>query len=273
MDHNIGNLLVVCDVDGTLMRAGMPIPERNVEMIARFREHGGNFTICTGRGIQASRKLINDLGINIPAILCNGGLIYDYGSEKILSQSILDIQYKELIKDFVTVFPEIGYEVVSGNDIYVPQNNEIINHHLYVNNMEYKMMPIEKITADANKILIGADEDTISRMKMYYNNKRDIVPYYKKFDFTQTSPVYFELMPKGITKGDGLTSLANILGIKQRNTSAIGDFENDIPMLKSAGTAVVVDNAPDHVKALADVIVCDCLCGGVGEYLEKLLNM
>ena len=169
MDHNIGNLLVVCDVDGTLMRAGMPIPERNVEMIARFREHGGNFTICTGRGIQASRKLINDLGINIPAILCNGGLIYDYGSEKILSQSILDIQYKELIKDFVTVFPEIGYEVVSGNDIYVPQNNEIINHHLYVNNMEYKMMPIEKITADANKILIGADEDTISRMKMYYN--------------------------------------------------------------------------------------------------------
>ncbi|MBR2672467.1 MAG: Cof-type HAD-IIB family hydrolase [Oscillospiraceae bacterium] len=273
MDHDINNLLVVCDVDGTLMRAGKPIPERNVEMIAKFRELGGNFTICTGRGIQASRRLIEELGINIPAILCNGGLIYDYGTEKILSQSVLDEEYKELAADFVDRFPEIGYEVVSGNDIYVPQNNNIINQHLYVNNMEYKMMPLEKITAEANKILIGADEDTISRMKMYYNNKRDIVPYYKKFDFTQTSPVYFELMPKGITKGDGLTSLANILGIKQRNTSAIGDFDNDLPMLRAAGTAVVVDNAPDHVKAVADKLVCDCLCGGVGEYLEMLLNM
>ena len=94
-----------------------------------------------------------------------------------------------------------------------------------------------------------------------------------QIDFTQTSPVYFELMPKGITKGDGLTSLANILGIKQRNTSAIGDFDNDLPMLRAAGTAVVVDNAPDHVKAVADKLVCDCLCGGVGEYLEMLLNM
>lgn len=39
---------------------------------------------------------------------------------------------------------------------------------------------------------------------------------------------------------------------------AIGDSNNDIPMLKVAGFSAVMGNAKDDVKACGDVIVADC---------------
>lgn len=53
----------------------------------------------------------------------------------------------------------------------------------------------------------------------------------------------FEVNPAGVTKGTALTRLADRLGIPMSQVMAIGDNDNDIPMLEQAGYGVAMGNA------------------------------
>ena len=55
-------------------------------------------------------------------------------------------------------------------------------------------------------------------------------------------------------KGRGLEAACRILNIPEEATMALGDSGNDIAMLRRAGLGVAMGNAPDFVKAAADVI-------------------
>ena len=66
-----------------------------------------------------------------------------------------------------------------------------------------------------------------------------------------------ELSPKGIHKGVGIADLSASLHIPIEKTIAVGDADNDIPMLKTAGLSLAVANANDHAKAAADLIIPD----------------
>ena len=48
--------------------------------------------------------------------------------------------------------------------------------------------------------------------------------------------------------------IADILGINHEKTVAMGDYNNDVSMLKMAGVGVAVSNASEEAKAAADLI-------------------
>lgn len=80
-----------------------------------------------------------------------------------------------------------------------------------------------------------------------------------------------ELTAAGVNKGTGLVKLCEHLGISVDETIAVGDADNDIAILKTAGLAVAMGNAEEYVKALADVVVADCDHDGCAEAIEKYL--
>ncbi|MBR2036785.1 MAG: HAD hydrolase family protein, partial [Lachnospiraceae bacterium] len=66
--------------------------------------------------------------------------------------------------------------------------------------------------------------------------------------------------------------LAEYLNIPIENTIAVGDAENDIPMLEAAGLGVAMKNASDDIKQHADYITkLDNNEGGVGEVIRKFM--
>ena len=56
-------------------------------------------------------------------------------------------------------------------------------------------------------------------------------------DCFASSPEALEIVPTGVNKAAGLARVAAILGIPREETIAIGDGENDISMLRWAGSA------------------------------------
>ena len=48
--------------------------------------------------------------------------------------------------------------------------------------------------------------------------------------------------------------MAELLGLDMSKTVAVGDFENDVSMIKAAGIGYAVANAKDCAKAAADRI-------------------
>jgi hypothetical protein len=60
-----------------------------------------------------------------------------------------------------------------------------------------------------------------------------------------------DILPAGCSKGAAILSLATARGIAPTEILAIGDNWNDVSMLEVAGAAVLMENAPEELKALA----------------------
>jgi hydroxymethylpyrimidine pyrophosphatase-like HAD family hydrolase len=60
-----------------------------------------------------------------------------------------------------------------------------------------------------------------------------------------------DILPAGCSKGAAILSLAASRGIEPAQILAIGDNWNDVSMLEIAGSAVLMENAPEDLKAMA----------------------
>ena len=75
-----------------------------------------------------------------------------------------------------------------------------------------------------------------------------------------------------MSKGSGLTFVADRLGFRPEETIACGDGENDRELLDWAGFAVAVANAHEDVLARADLVVPSVHEEGVAALLEAYLD-
>ncbi|WP_291766193.1 HAD family hydrolase [Caldivirga sp. UBA161] len=78
------------------------------------------------------------------------------------------------------------------------------------------------------------------------------------------------IMPNGIDKGYAINVLRKMLnpGV----VIAMGDAENDVPMLKAADIAIAVNNAIPEVKSIAHYVTRGNDGDGVVEVINKVLN-
>ena len=76
----------------------------------------------------------------------------------------------------------------------------------------------------------------------------------KDFTFVRSESYLFEILPKGVHKGLALSKIVEHLGLDSAKTIAIGDFDNDVGMLREAGIGIAVANASEKAKAAADII-------------------
>ena len=87
---------------------------------------------------------------------------------------------------------------------------------------------------------------------------------------TKTEPEYIEFLHPTVNKGAGLKGLCDSLGISMHRVMAIGDADNDEPMVALAGWGVGVANANERVRRVAaSLTVADCNHDGVGEAIER----
>lgn len=90
--------------------------------------------------------------------------------------------------------------------------------------------------------------------------------------YTLSEDQCVDIMPLGISKWGGLRRLAARLDIPRERIIAAGDYNNDIEMIRNAGTGVAVASALPEVKAAADyVTVCDNDHDAAAEIVEKFL--
>ena len=103
-----------------------------------------------------------------------------------------------------------------------------------------------------NKLLLFADEDTNAMPTLRAAAE-------KRFDdrcsITTAVPGMLEFLPKGASKGAAVERLLKRLDIDPRNVLALGDGENDVEMLRLAGTAVAMAGSGAKVVAAAGGVV------------------
>ena len=66
--------------------------------------------------------------------------------------------------------------------------------------------------------------------------------------------INIEIMPAGMDKGKGVRDMARAMGVSMDQVMALGDENNDIPMLRAAGFGVAMGNASEETKNAARFI-------------------
>lgn len=79
------------------------------------------------------------------------------------------------------------------------------------------------------------------------------------------------ILPPGIDKASGMNEALRELGVSRHNLVAIGNAENDLPMLAWAEHAVVVSNAAGSIRQVADRVTDGAYCDGFLELSRELI--
>lgn len=82
----------------------------------------------------------------------------------------------------------------------------------------------------------------------------------------------YHIHPKGIDKGFALNIVSDIINLPLEYIAAIGDSELDIPLLKTSGYGVAVNNSPKKLKEIANYITKGEYSGGFIEFANILIK-
>ncbi len=269
MIQSLQDILVVSDMDGTLLTDDKQLLPSTLESIRLFTSLGGRFTVGTGRCVESITRYPELLPLLSPAIANGGTVIYDFQQNRALKNVTLPrLIAKKIMQDVHRQVPEAG-SMVFAADFRCYQVKASAHAQILFDDEEISVCtrPLEDLPQDWNKALFAGPPAVTQEIEDYLAGK----PFPGVY-FVHTAPIYFEIMPQGVSKGTSLKELCGLLGVSLENTIVIGDYYNDLEMMRMAGHAVAMSNAPADVSLEADEVCQTNNEGGVGQYLYSLVK-
>ena len=92
--------LIACDIDGTLLDDNKNISSNMLNTINLLKEKNIIFVLITGRNDIYVKGLAKKIGIITPIVACNGALIRDIFTKKVIHKQFLDSKNVEEIIDY-----------------------------------------------------------------------------------------------------------------------------------------------------------------------------
>ncbi len=255
--------LLATDLDGTLLHTDKQIGDENLAALRDFCENGGKFVVATGRAVYTSERFLKVLPQTLPAILYNGSVLYDYSKKEIVWEHTHTEYMREYLAAVMKKFPQIGVEILIGEEFFVPQDNIILEQQRQAEKISMKFCSLDEVPQGWYKVLFGVLPEEMEDF-------RATLPRTDEAYYIQSSDFYYEMLPAGCSKGSALAELTRRYNIPREKIIAIGDCENDIEMLEFAAYGVAVANAMPMVKEKADFVTVSNDQNAAAAVIEKL---
>ena len=205
-------------------------------------------------------------------ITYNGGLIYDIYNRKTLFKQTLPLEYVRYIFEKAAEY-DIYMQTYSDDQVLCQKDTKEGSAYSTRLKIERAIVPdVFKVLGNEEpcKTLAIADDYDRKKLEAFREAFSDWAE--GKVNIFFSCYEFLEFVPMGISKGSAIRFLADHLNIPIENTIAVGDAENDIPMIETAGLGVVMKNASDDIKKYADYVTeLDNNQGGVGEVIRKFM--
>ncbi len=259
--------LVALDVDGTIVSLDGSLSPRVRSAIRAVRDAGHHVVIATGRSIPGATEIAARLGIDTGwLVLSNGTLTVRLdpalpGGLQVVEAVTFDpTSAVRMLRDllpgalFAVERPGRGYLVSTdwpvgelGGAVTVVDDGELLAEPC----LRVVVRDFDRGLEEFERIVRGAGLHGVT------------------WNLGWTS--WLDLTPDGVSKATGLEALRPRLGVDQADTVAVGDFDNDVEMLRWAARGVAMGQAEPHVVAAADEVCAPVTEDGLADVLESLL--
>lgn len=252
MFEDITKIIILSDMDGTLLNSKKQINDTDRKAIEKFTSSGGKFTVATGRTIQSFRQYQSILNLKMPVIMYNGAMIYNYITDKILYSQPLPELSRKMTAEILSLMPDAGGEVVRADGTYIFSNNEYETLHTNLCRIIPEYMNIDEIPeGEWLKVLFALAPEDIPYLEILVKQ----LGYDNQVDFVRSADIFLEMLPKGISKGSALNEYRKLDSMEDFTFIAVGDFDNDIEMIQSADLGACPANSEESVKNKSDIIL------------------
>ena len=254
--------LLLFDLDDTLLTSEKTITPYSVEAIKSCKAKGMVIGYITGRARPFKDEVFFTDKYNLPCDFIahyNGAEIYA-GGVLIESNVIPCDNAMKIIRGLSEAYPNAKIGVMHEPWSYNSKSGE-----------NWNMLTGEKVKCSISELPCH----DVQRIRIVFRDNDD---KNKLNEFMTEETIFFitsdgtaMIVNKQAAKEHALEKASEYFNIPFDDIIAFGDDINDINMLKTAGIGVVMDNAGDHVKEIADFVTESNDNEGISIWINKYL--
>jgi Cof subfamily protein (haloacid dehalogenase superfamily) len=260
-------LLVVSDVDGTLLDPEQNLSPGALPAVRRLNQAGIRFTIASARPPRLTHALLRDLHISKPSACFNGGLIIDPACNVLLQMPMTppDVQ---TVADYIRESP-LDLWVYTGSDWYVsnPSGPHVQHQEELMGCQAIPLHSYEMSQLHALKLVgVSDDHEAVQRAQSDLESLRCAA-----ISATRSSDYYVDVTHADANKGMVVLTLSKILNIPIQHIATIGDMPTDVLMFRRSGVSIAMGNATDDVKAQATHVTTSNSEDGFAQAIDQFI--
>lgn len=263
--------MLVLDLDGTLLRSDKTVSPRTIRALHLARERGVEVVLNSGRMTAAMEPTADRMGMDCYLIAYNGAAATGPRAlgRKRLFEKPLDL---EIARELAAIARarHLQFNYYRDELVYTEDHPELRRHRdVYESRTRSPFRFVERLEHYMDvaplKVLFVVDPPVRDRL---YD---ELKPHFgARSNMTKTDPEYLEFLHPEVDKGVGVQGLCDALRIPMASVMAMGDGDNDAPMVARAGWGVAVSNARPSVLDVAKARTeGDCDHDAVAEAVER----
>ena len=272
--------ILFTDLDGTLLDDNKDISAEDMSAVRRMIAAGHKFVMTTGRPLTSVKKLASRYGFleaGFYLVSFNGGLIYDCESQEAILTRYIPVEEVKAIMDAAHACGMHAH-TYSGDLVVSEYETEQLKTYCRLMQMDYVVVKdireyygqfINVVIKPPIKVNIITPFDHSSLESFRAEMRKTTAG--KLFDVF-SKPEMLEFSHMKSNKGDAVRFMADFYKVPMADTIAVGDEENDCPMIEAAGVGVAMANASTVVRNVADYVTeRDNNHSGIAEVIEKFV--
>lgn len=246
--------LIALDMDGTLLNDEHEISKENQDAIEAARQQGVHVVLASGRPLEGMAQHVEKLKMNTKDdyILCyNGSLVQNLATgEEICCYFLTGKDAKRIAQSA----EELGVHIHAFSPkrgLITPENSTYTKVEAELNGIDVHLIDFKELKDDEPiiKVMMINPPEILGKAVDKLDKQ-----YYKDFTVVRSTPHFLEFMNKEVNKGNGVSALAEHLGLTASQVICMGDAENDHHMIKYAGLGVAMENATDETKVISNFV-------------------
>ncbi|MET0987744.1 MAG: HAD family hydrolase [Steroidobacteraceae bacterium] len=247
--------MLVCDLDGTLLLHGRSFDPTDVQRLHALGASGIVRAIATGRALATAQKVIPAQFPIDYLIFSSGAGILDWRSQELLISHALQPDETQL-----AVQTLVAHEIDFMLHAPIPDQHILRFHRTGKSNTDFERR-LARYAAEG-RVLEQSEPRTSASQLLAISPLGDPMEPFETLRrelrglsvIRATSPLdgrsmWIEVFAPAVSKSQAAAWIAHARGIEPENTWAIGNDYNDWDLLRWAGRAAVVQDAPATMRA------------------------
>ena len=267
---------LILDVDGTLLDEHDRVHPRTKAALERAREAGVIVMLATGRSSGGVRGIARQVTPGMPSIVFNGAALYSADEDRLLERSTLSPGLAQRVLEFARTRPLLPVVATPDGQYTRPPLTDTEAKVL----ADFRQLHVQEAplpTEQLVRITLLSEHHTAS---LALHDEVDGVllepAYLTHFplnalpQFRDSAIQVVDVQPACGGKAEALRVLSERHGIPASRVVAVGDADNDLPMLRVAGLGVAMGNGTDAVKQVARRVIGNNDGDALGALVEEL---